>query len=349
MALQHRNVNVAQQGTNMSIHIPRVSIGVPVYNGEQLIGAALDSLLAQTFEDFELIISDNASTDATEEICRAYAAKDRRIRYYRNERNIGVARNFNRVFELSRGQYFKWHSHDDMCAPTMVERCVEVLDQMPSVILCYARSTIIDEHGTTIQYHFEDCNLRSPSPYQRYKHYHYHNPRCRSCCAYYGLIRRSVLAQTPLMMPFIYSDANLLGELALRGEFYEVPEYLFWRRHHPSMATYAAPTSYDHWLLYEPEKQRKALSSYPKWRRGYEQARSMIRAGWRMCYEQVRSVTRVPMNGYDKARCYLLAGRYFGAMAQRAFRKANMNVRQRVNYVRKPSNSGNTGSHHRSV
>src|SRR5688572_10868700 len=96
---------------------PRVSIGLPVYNGENYLAEAIDSILAQTFEDFELIISDNASTDRTQEICEAYAAKDGRIRYYRSEVNKGSAWNFNRVFELARGEYFKWAAHDDYIAP----------------------------------------------------------------------------------------------------------------------------------------------------------------------------------------------------------------------------------------
>src|ERR1051326_2036095 len=112
----------------MSNQKPRVSIGLPVYNGQQFLEEAINSLLAQTYSDFELIISDNASTDATEQICRAHAAADPRIRYYRNDKNRGPVWNLNRVFELARGELFKWAAHDDVCAPTLVERCVEVLE-----------------------------------------------------------------------------------------------------------------------------------------------------------------------------------------------------------------------------
>src|SRR5207244_10480282 len=108
--------------------MPRVSIGVPVYNGERYIAETLDSLLAQTFEDFELIISDNASHDRTEGICRAYAAKDSRIRYVRNSTNLGAARNYRLAVELSSGEYFRWANCDDLFAPTSLSRCVEVLD-----------------------------------------------------------------------------------------------------------------------------------------------------------------------------------------------------------------------------
>src|SRR5712671_2230439 len=108
---------------------PRVSIGVAVYNGERFLSKTLDSLLAQTFEDLEIIICDNCSEDGTEHICRSYAASDNRIQYHRNSTNIGAPRNFNLVTTLSRGEYFKWSSADDLCAPVMIERCVEVLDQ----------------------------------------------------------------------------------------------------------------------------------------------------------------------------------------------------------------------------
>lgn len=107
---------------------PRVSIGLPVYNGQQYLRQALDSLLAQTFHTFEVIISDNASNDATPEICRDYAACDPRIRYVRHDVNRGAAWNFNYVFGLARGVYFKWHAHDDMLEPTFLEQCVTILD-----------------------------------------------------------------------------------------------------------------------------------------------------------------------------------------------------------------------------
>jgi glycosyltransferase involved in cell wall biosynthesis len=106
---------------------PRLAIGLPVHNGERYVSQAIDSLLGQTFTDFTLIVSDNGSTDATEEICRAYARRDARIRYHRSDENRGAAWNFNRVFELADSPYFKWAAYDDLCAPHFVERCIEFL------------------------------------------------------------------------------------------------------------------------------------------------------------------------------------------------------------------------------
>src|SRR5262245_34163763 len=115
----------------MANTVAKVSIGLPVYNGDNFIRQTIESYLSQTFEDFELIISDNASTDRTEEICRTFAVQDRRVRYTRNKENIGLARNYNQVFTMSCGEYFKWADHDDMCRPTFLMKCVQALEEHP--------------------------------------------------------------------------------------------------------------------------------------------------------------------------------------------------------------------------
>nr|MDJ0569288.1 glycosyltransferase family 2 protein [Pleurocapsa sp. MO_192.B19] len=130
----------------MNQNQPLVSIGMPVYNGERYLENALNSILAQTFRDFELIISDNGSTDKTEEICRQYANVDRRIRYFRNEQNLGAGWNFDRVAQLATGKYFKWACHDDLCALEFLQRCIEILEQAPNIVLAYPKTLIIDEH-----------------------------------------------------------------------------------------------------------------------------------------------------------------------------------------------------------
>src|SRR5919109_5579420 len=146
----------------------RVSIGMPVYNGVRFLKEAIESILAQTFEDFELIISDNASIDQTEQICREYAAKDKRIRYYRNEKNLGAARNYNRVFELSTGEYFKWQAHDDLCDPQFLEKGVAVLARDPSIVLCYSKFLRIDEHGNPLT--METSKVRGGAkPHERFR------------------------------------------------------------------------------------------------------------------------------------------------------------------------------------
>ena len=126
----------------------RVSIGLPVWNGQEFLPKALDSLLAQTFSDFELVISDNASTDATEAICTAYGAKDGRIRYYRNHENIGLQANTQRVLDLATAPLFMWACHDDVWDRTYLAKMVEQLDRDPSLVLAGCNATSIDERGT---------------------------------------------------------------------------------------------------------------------------------------------------------------------------------------------------------
>src|SRR5688500_18206971 len=131
----------------MTQQIPRVSIGMPVRNGQKYIREAIDSILAQTFTDWELIVCDNASTDATEQIVRDFAAGGPRSRYHRNPAVLGPAANHNLGVELSRGEYFRWHAHDDMIAPRYLDECVKALDADPSIVCVYPRTTIVDDRG----------------------------------------------------------------------------------------------------------------------------------------------------------------------------------------------------------
>ena len=118
-----------------------------MYNGERFLAQALECLLAQTFGDFELVISDNASTDRTPEICHAYVQRDPRVRYVRNPLNLGSVPNFNRVFELSTAPLFKWAAHDDLHHETYLEGCVRLLDEDPAVVLAHSGTAFIDDHG----------------------------------------------------------------------------------------------------------------------------------------------------------------------------------------------------------
>ena len=127
---------------------PRLTIGLPVYNGEMYLAESIDALLGQTYKDFELIISDNASTDGTAGICQRYAEQDSRVRYIRQPTNIGLAPNHNAVVEQARGELFKWAASDDLYARELVERCVDALDQRPDVVLAHSWSARIDGSGT---------------------------------------------------------------------------------------------------------------------------------------------------------------------------------------------------------
>ena len=264
---------------------PRVSIGLPVCNGENYVKEALDSILAQTFTDFELIISDNASTDRTHEICQEYAVKDPRIRYYRNELNLGAAWNFNRVFEQSKGEYFKWAAHDDIIAPDYISKFVEVLDKDDSIILCNSKVKIIDKHGEIIKDHIissEKTNSQKPQDRFGYLIFLHH-----WCFDVFGLIRSDALRITSLIQAYSGSDRALLAELSLLGRFYEIPKYLFFNRDHAERSIKVLPDTLLRSGWFDPSKEGK-----------------IILPRCRIFYEYFKSVNRSSLGLYDRACCY---------------------------------------------
>src|SRR5450432_3170179 len=227
---------------NMSIR-PKVSIGMPVRNGQRFIRQAIDSLLAQTFTNFELIICDNASTDSTEAICREYASRDPRVRYFRNSRNLGPAGNHNKCVDLSQGDYFRWHAHDDMCAPDYLEKCVECLDHNPDVVIAYPRTLIVDEEGKRIEEYNFLPRTGSLSVAERFSSLVLINHRKHRACEIFGLMRSSALRQTPLEGAYARGDSVLLVRLALLGRFVELPERLFLSRCHGTQSMQTLPTA----------------------------------------------------------------------------------------------------------
>jgi glycosyltransferase involved in cell wall biosynthesis len=280
----------------MTQRLPRVSIGLPVYNGERYLREALDSILSQTFRDFELIVSDNASTDRTEDICREYAARDPRIRYHRNHENLGGSANFIRVFELARAPYFRWACYDDLLEPDSVAACVEVLDADPDVVLALTETILIDEHGEPIAnppraHHPPGAfHLRAPRPHQRFADYlaRYY-PRGGLCNALYGVIRSEALARTRLIAPYPSSDRVLLGELVLYGHFHEVQRPLFLRRDHPQTSVRAHPEMADRVGWFDPARRGQLV--FPRWR-------------W--LREYLSAIWRAPLGIAERLRCYAM-------------------------------------------
>ena len=234
---------------------PRVSIGLPVYNGEKWLAESIDSLLSQTFSDLELVICDNASTDGTEAICRRYANQDDRVRYTRNPENIGGMRNSNLTFELARGEYFRWAADDDRCEPTLLARLVEALDRRPDVVVAVSPFISMDHRGDRLPNRYvgksagkllslgrhapalmtDAWGVRYPtegtaaSPSRRFREVIL--TQC-SCEGTYGLIRSDVLRRTRLLGPYTGSDVAMLGDLALHGRFHVLDEALFFKRWH---------------------------------------------------------------------------------------------------------------------
>ncbi len=233
-----------------SNRIPRVSVGLPVYNGEPFLVQALEALLSQTFTDFELIICDNASTDGTEAICRGYAARDPRVRYLRHARNIGVNRNFNHCVAEARAPYFRWAASDDLCAPTLLEKLVAVLDARPDVVLAYPGTREIDERGDTVRDYSDGLGLEQEAPHQRFSACLW---KVYWCNPLFGLFRTEVLRRTGLFVNYSNSDIVLLCEVPLHGKLVEVPETLFHRRVHSGMTVRKYRTAHERMAMGNPE------------------------------------------------------------------------------------------------
>jgi glycosyltransferase involved in cell wall biosynthesis len=230
---------------------PLVSIGLPVYNGANYLRTAIDTVLLQTYPNLELIVSDNASTDQTVEICAEAAARDRRVRVLRNRTNIGAAGNYNQVFQAAAGRYFKWAAHDDVLSPTFVERAVEVLERNADVVLCCSKTGRINEAGEAEGTYLSDAAWGDAAPSQRFRSLVFTR---HACVAVFGLVRRDVLAQTPLIAPYVGSDRMLLAELGLHGRIYEIDEELFYRRDHPGSSVRSFPDLRKRVVWFDPSK-----------------------------------------------------------------------------------------------
>ena len=283
--------------------IPRLSIGMPVYNGADFLADAFDSLLSQTFVDFELIVSDNGSTDETEQICREYAARDLRIRYHREEANRGACWNFNRVFELARGSYFKFAAHDDLCAPDFLERCVAVLDDDPSVVCCHTRTAKVDSGGAEIPgvHDPTDGELRlmrktaeepgrknrmdgtSMSAHRRFADVLLNSGwSVRS----YGVIRSGALKQTGMLRTVFGYEKVMMGELALQGRYHIVQETLFFQRVHPQAASSKMSAAEQHEIVSAGQKRQRRSIPHLQLLAGH-----------------LRAVFGMPISTYQRLRC----------------------------------------------
>ena len=286
-----------------SLGRPTVTFGVPVYNGASELDAALESMRAQTFEDFEIIVSDNASTDGTEEICRRHARLDPRVRYVRNPRNVGVARNFNNLFRLATGRYFKWAPHDDVLAPEFLARCVDALESDPAVSIAVPQPQLIDEQGNRddfAQRHIESLTERG------LRHIAFDEPRhlgdgrpskrfsdivLRKVWFYelFGLIRSDLLERTGLLRLFFGSCQVLLAELVLLGPVHRVPGELVFMRY-PTFKILDA-------------KRDMALKMDPEWSGRIFFPEAQIITEW------LRVVRHADLSGPEKARCVATVGR----------------------------------------
>ena len=273
---------------------PRLTIGLPVYNGEKYIAESLEALLGQSFTDFELIISDNASTDSTGEICRRYEDQDSRVRYFRQSRNIGLSPNHNFVVERARGELFKWASSDDLYARDLLERCIDALDKYPDIVLAHCWTAKVDESGTVTQALSYLPNTASPLAPERFRSLLFANGGDDD----YGVIRTAVLRRTPLQGSYHHADRTIMAELALHGRFYQVPDWLYFRREHAGQAERAYPTT-----------RRRCVNMDP--RRADPLRHPVARLYAEYVWGYVSAIRRTPLSAKERRECYRYLAQWF--------------------------------------
>ncbi|MGH8773904.1 MAG: glycosyltransferase family 2 protein [Jiangellaceae bacterium] len=273
--------------------VPPLTIGLPVYNGEHFLAEAVESILAQKYGDFAMVVSDNASTDGTEEIGRQFAALDPRVRYVRHDVNRGAAWNFNQLVHTTDGPFFKWAAHDDLLLPTWLGECMQALVDRPEAVLSFTRRCRIDEHGEVVR-HNRARSLRFTSPdappSERFADW---LRLRRGCIEVFGVTRRATMLQTGLLGSFTASDRVYLGEMLLRGPFAEVPEVLFLHREHDGRSVRRTRREGELLSWFDTAKSGKV--SFPTWRLGYE---------------YVRAVRRAPLPREERWRSYAALGRW---------------------------------------
>jgi glycosyltransferase involved in cell wall biosynthesis len=260
---------------------PRISFAIPVRNGARYIGRALDSLLAQDFDDFEVVICDNASTDGTGDIVDRYIERDPRIRCTRNAEDIGQIENFNRVFELSRGDYFRWMGADDWLEPAYARKCAAALDARSDAVGVTTQWRYMDDAGHIEFIDVAGPRVDAPNPFQRL---------CRALLLLqtppallfdpiYSMVRRNSLQQTALLPVNAWTDRLLAVELCLLGPFCHLDDCLSTRR-----------ADFERWKVRLPR-----YSKHLKIKRGH---RVMLYVGF------AAIVRRVPLKNWQKISCW---------------------------------------------
>jgi glycosyltransferase involved in cell wall biosynthesis len=277
---------------------PRLTIGLPVYNGENYLAECLEALLGQTYEDFELLISDNASTDATADICLSYAKRDPRIRYVRQPRNIGLVPNYNFLVDQATGEFFKPACHDDLYARDLLKCCIEALDADPQVALAHSWSAAIDGSGAVLgllDYHPGKDASRAVD-------------RLRAILFDTtgswgedtgGVIRTDVLRRVPRHDSYHFAERAYIASLALHGTFYMVPNWMYFRRRHPGQSSRVS-TVRARCAKLDPRRAKRlrhpALRLYGEYILGY-----------------VNVIRSSPLSPAERRKCYLVLAHWFAS------------------------------------
>lgn len=266
---------------------PRLSIGLPVHNGAKYLEAALDALLGQSYRDFELIISDNASSDATSDIGRRYASQDSRVRYHRQPKNIGCSPNHNFVLEMARGELFKWASYDDLYARDLLASCVAQLDEDPEAVLAHSWSATIDTTDAVTRTPAYSLSTGVRSPAERFRSLLFDD----GGDDIYGVVRTSILRRLTPYDSFHHADRTIVAELSLHGPFRQVPDWLFFRRDHPDQAARACSAMRARCANLDPRRANRLR--HPAARLYGEYLWSFIAA-----------IRNAPLSSIERRRCY---------------------------------------------
>jgi glycosyltransferase involved in cell wall biosynthesis len=289
---------------------PVLTIGLPVYNGARYLEEAIQSILGQEFRDYELILSDNGSTDATESICLRFAQQDERVKYHREPMNKGASWNFNNVVHLAKGRYFKWAASDDLHAPGFVAKCLPIIQSRPDVAICFSQTEIIDADGLSQGVYDDPMKIQHATPSRRF---FYLLRNLGLCDAVYGIMRTEDLRRTGLLGAYNGSDIVLLAEISLQGIFFRIEEPLFFRRIHANASAPSNPSPSALAAWFDPANRNK-----------------MIYRNWLHLKHFLVGIrkARIPLG--EKAACVRYLGRWCLDMRSKLIAEAAMFLRQKI-------------------
>jgi glycosyltransferase involved in cell wall biosynthesis len=272
----------------MKTETPLVSIGLPVYNGENFVAEAIQSVLNQTFANWELIICDNWSTDRTLAICQQFAETDSRIRIYQNPRNMGVCFNYQEVLRRSRGEYFKWMAHDDLFAPQFIESCIQELQTNCALVLVFPKMCFVDAGGQMLRKQACELSVAELAPEARAEQLMKLASRGMDFIwLAYGLFRRNILEQSGGMGLYAGADQVLLFKVVLRGAIKQTNEVMFFRREHPKAETCRGGSTV----------RERAKAAYA------DDNRRFVFPWCRILKEHLMCILKSPISLWGRARC----------------------------------------------
>lgn len=308
---------------------PLVSVGLPVYNGQNYLSQAIESVLNQSYKNIELILSDNGSTDNTPDICKTYTKKDKRIRLYRFEENQGASRNYNRTFELSTGKYFKWLAHDDMLDPSNIEKSVEVLESNPDCVLCGSAKKNVNFNGDIIDtFDFKGLQLSDDNTLSRFCALlnHFSGTFANADLILTGLMRHDILKQTILIANYTSADFTLLADLILKGKFIILSDTLYIRRIHHSTSMSIYNDNPEDAIKIDPSKKikYKSHSEVAKWYDPKGKVRRIPHLTW--LNELHRSIDKNEFSNSEKAQMRMMSYQWF-------FKRTSKSVKDKLKKV----------------